>query len=156
MGLRSAFAAPLCFAARWTVTSGVAAAASLGEAARRTKAGTVCSTYSFVGGKIDYAIHPLDVDHGLGVLSLSTIYCLLFDQALYGWKVTFGWTLGSFLAAAVLWLNRYWNVERCRAVYAELQLYADALEHANEHEPDLEICRVRILLAQGLRDVKLD
>jgi hypothetical protein len=40
-------------------------ASGLGEAARRTKAGTACSTYSFIGGQIDYATNPLQVDHGL-------------------------------------------------------------------------------------------
>lgn len=39
-------------------------ATGLGEAARRTKAGTECTTYSFVGGEIDHAINPLEVDHG--------------------------------------------------------------------------------------------
>lgn len=37
----------------------------LGEAARRTKAGTQCATYSFIGGETDYTINPLEVDHGL-------------------------------------------------------------------------------------------
>lgn len=40
-------------------------ATGLGEAARRTKAGSRCSTYSFVKGEIDYAVDPLEVDHGL-------------------------------------------------------------------------------------------
>lgn len=40
-------------------------ATGLGEAARRTKAGLKCTTYSFVGGEIDFAINPLGVDHGL-------------------------------------------------------------------------------------------
>lgn len=40
-------------------------ATGLGEATRRTKAGTSCATYSFVGGAIDYATSPLQVDHGL-------------------------------------------------------------------------------------------
>ena len=37
----------------------------LGEAVRRTKAGVECSTYSFVGGIVDFAVNPLEVDHGL-------------------------------------------------------------------------------------------
>jgi hypothetical protein len=40
-------------------------ATGLGEAARRTKAGNNCTTYSFIGGAVDYAVNPLDVDHGL-------------------------------------------------------------------------------------------
>ena len=40
-------------------------ATGLGEAARRTKAGVKCATYSFVGGDIDFAVTPLEVDHGL-------------------------------------------------------------------------------------------
>ncbi len=37
----------------------------LGEAARRTKAGEDCAAYSFEGGAIDFAVNPLNVDHGL-------------------------------------------------------------------------------------------
>ncbi len=37
----------------------------LGEAARRTKGGIECATYSFIGGNTDYAVKPLRVDHGL-------------------------------------------------------------------------------------------
>ena len=37
----------------------------LGEAARRTKAGENCATYSFEGGAIDFAVDPLQIDHGL-------------------------------------------------------------------------------------------
>jgi hypothetical protein len=37
----------------------------LGEAARRTKSKELCSSFSFVGGRKDFAVHPLDVDHGL-------------------------------------------------------------------------------------------
>ena len=37
----------------------------LGEAARRVKAGSECCTYSFVRGEIDYAVNPLEVEHGL-------------------------------------------------------------------------------------------
>lgn len=37
----------------------------LGEAARRTKAGEECGTFSFTGGCTDFAITPLEVDHGL-------------------------------------------------------------------------------------------
>lgn len=40
-------------------------ATGLGEAARRTKAGEDCAAYSFEGGPIDFAVNPLDVDHGL-------------------------------------------------------------------------------------------
>lgn len=37
----------------------------LGEAARRTKAGRACTTFSFEGGDIDFAVDPLVTDHGL-------------------------------------------------------------------------------------------
>ncbi|TBG66106.1 hypothetical protein ELG72_24935 [Rhizobium leguminosarum] len=37
----------------------------LGEAARRTKADAPSTTFSFVGGPKNFAIHPLEVDHGL-------------------------------------------------------------------------------------------
>ena len=37
----------------------------LGEATRRTKAGTECTAYSFVGGVTNYEVNPLEVDHGL-------------------------------------------------------------------------------------------
>lgn len=37
----------------------------LGEAARRTKAGEDCAAYSFEGGTRDFAVNPLQVDHGL-------------------------------------------------------------------------------------------
>ncbi len=37
----------------------------LGEAARRTKAGENCAAYSFEGGAVNFAVDPLDVDHGL-------------------------------------------------------------------------------------------
>jgi hypothetical protein len=37
----------------------------LGEAARRTKSKELASTFSFVGGAVDFATSPLDVDHGL-------------------------------------------------------------------------------------------
>lgn len=40
-------------------------ATGLGEAARRTKAGEDCAAFSFEGGPIDYAVTPLEVDHGL-------------------------------------------------------------------------------------------
>lgn len=40
-------------------------ATGLGEAARRTKAGEDCAAFSFEGGPIDFAIAPLEVDHGL-------------------------------------------------------------------------------------------
>lgn len=40
-------------------------ATGLGEAARRTKAGEDCATYSFEGGATDFAVNPLEVDHGL-------------------------------------------------------------------------------------------
>lgn len=37
----------------------------LGEAARRTKLGENCATFSFEGGVIDFAVDPLVTDHGL-------------------------------------------------------------------------------------------
>jgi hypothetical protein len=37
----------------------------LGEAARRTRSGELASTFSFVGGALDFATSPLNVDHGL-------------------------------------------------------------------------------------------
>lgn len=37
----------------------------LGEAARRVKAGTECTTFSFTRGAVDYAVNPLEVEHGL-------------------------------------------------------------------------------------------
>ncbi|MCC4252495.1 hypothetical protein LL251_08695 [Sphingobium naphthae] len=37
----------------------------LGEAARRTKAGETCATYSFAGGPVDFARDPLEIDHGI-------------------------------------------------------------------------------------------
>ncbi|MBP2489135.1 hypothetical protein JOH50_004862 [Rhizobium leguminosarum] len=40
-------------------------ATGLGEAARRTKSNAPCATFSFVGGLKDFALHPLEVDHGL-------------------------------------------------------------------------------------------
>lgn len=40
-------------------------ATGLGEAARRTKASEDCACYSFDGGPIDYAVDPLEVEHGL-------------------------------------------------------------------------------------------
>lgn len=40
-------------------------ASGLGEAARRIKSGEDCAAYSFEGGGTDYAINPLEVDHGL-------------------------------------------------------------------------------------------
>ncbi|CDZ72570.1 Hypothetical protein NGAL_HAMBI2610_41950 [Neorhizobium galegae bv. orientalis] len=40
-------------------------ATGLGEAARRTRAGEDCATYSFEGGESNFAIDPLEVDHGL-------------------------------------------------------------------------------------------
>lgn len=40
-------------------------ATGLGEAARRTKAGEECAAFSFEGGPIDFAIDPIEVDHGL-------------------------------------------------------------------------------------------
>lgn len=40
-------------------------ATGLGEAARRMKAGSECTTFSFPGGKTDFAVNPLEVDHGL-------------------------------------------------------------------------------------------
>lgn len=40
-------------------------ASGLGEAARRTKAGENCATFSFEGGAIDFAVDPLVTDHGL-------------------------------------------------------------------------------------------
>lgn len=40
-------------------------ATGLGEAARRTKAGEDCGSFSFKGGPIDFAVDPLEVDHGL-------------------------------------------------------------------------------------------
>ncbi|WP_199555243.1 hypothetical protein [Sandaracinobacteroides hominis] len=40
-------------------------ATGLGEAARRTKASEDCASYSFEGGEIDFAVDPLEVDHGL-------------------------------------------------------------------------------------------
>lgn len=40
-------------------------ATGLGEAARRTKAGIACTTFSFAGGNTDYSPNLLLVDHGL-------------------------------------------------------------------------------------------
>lgn len=40
-------------------------AGGLGEAARRTKFGAYCCTFSFVGGQVNFALDPLHVDHGL-------------------------------------------------------------------------------------------
>lgn len=40
-------------------------ATGLGEATRRTKAGEDCASYSFEGGPIDFAVDPLEVEHGL-------------------------------------------------------------------------------------------
>jgi hypothetical protein len=40
-------------------------ATGLGEATRRTKFGEDCATFSFEGGATNYAIDPLEVDHGL-------------------------------------------------------------------------------------------
>ena len=64
-------------------------ATGLGEAARRTKAGVKCATFSFVGGAIDFAISPLEVDHGLreeryGRYSVANLWQTdaLVDQAL--------------------------------------------------------------------------
>jgi hypothetical protein len=37
----------------------------LGEAARRIKAGEDCATYSFEGGQSNFAIDPVEIDHGL-------------------------------------------------------------------------------------------
>lgn len=37
----------------------------LGEAARRIKSGEDCAAYSFEGGATDYAVDPLEIDHGL-------------------------------------------------------------------------------------------
>ena len=64
-------------------------ATGLGEAARRTKAGVKCATFSFVGGAINFAISPLEVDHGLreeryGRYSVANLWQTdaLVDQAL--------------------------------------------------------------------------
>ncbi len=61
----------------------------LGEAARRTKAGVECATYSFVGGRINFAVSLLRVDHGLreeryGRYSVSNLWetDALVNQAL--------------------------------------------------------------------------
>ena len=43
----------------------------LGEAARRTKMGEDCATFSFVGGPVDFAIDPLMTDHGLAEARLG-------------------------------------------------------------------------------------
>lgn len=40
-------------------------ATGLGEAARRIKSGEDCAAYSFEGGATDYAVDPLEIDHGL-------------------------------------------------------------------------------------------
>lgn len=40
-------------------------ASGLGEAARRTKSGEDCATFSFAGGQIDFSLDPLVTDHGL-------------------------------------------------------------------------------------------
>lgn len=40
-------------------------ASGLGEAARRTKRDEVSSTFSFIGGDVDFGSDPLRVDHGL-------------------------------------------------------------------------------------------
>ncbi len=55
----------------------------LGEAARRTKFGEDCATYSFVGGPINFAVTPLEVDHGLiedrlGTYSINNFWA--FDK----------------------------------------------------------------------------
>ena len=40
-------------------------ATGLGEAARRIKGGEDCAAYSFEGGAVNFAVNPLEVDHGL-------------------------------------------------------------------------------------------
>jgi hypothetical protein len=64
-------------------------ATGLGEAARRTKFGLTCATYSFIGGLIDFAVSPLEVDHGLpeeryGRYPVANVWAIesLIDQAL--------------------------------------------------------------------------
>ena len=37
----------------------------LGEAARRTKGDVPCGAFSFPGGKVNFAVNPLEVDHGI-------------------------------------------------------------------------------------------
>lgn len=73
-------------------------ATGLGEAARRAKAGTECTTYSFVRGEIDYAVTPLEVDHGLqeeryGRYPVTNLWQTdaLIDQALAAEAPTKSW-----------------------------------------------------------------
>lgn len=73
-------------------------ATGLGEAARRTKAGTECTTYSFAGGTIDYSVSPLEVDHGLreeryGRYAVTNLWQTdaLVDQALAAEAPTQSW-----------------------------------------------------------------
>lgn len=50
----------------------------LGEAARRVKAGESASTFSFVGGLVDFSQSPLVVSHGLAEDRLGTYHVLNF------------------------------------------------------------------------------
>ncbi|MET0398207.1 MAG: hypothetical protein ABW277_15505 [Longimicrobiaceae bacterium] len=61
----------------------------LGEAARRVKAGETASTFSFEGGKVDFRISPLRVDHGLADDRLGII------------DVANTWTVEDLTAAAL-------------------------------------------------------
>jgi hypothetical protein len=80
-------------------------ATGLGEAARRTKAGAECTAYSFVGGTIDYAVNPLQVDHGLhgdryGQYPVANLWQTeaLIDQALAAEAPSQSWS--ALVAAA--------------------------------------------------------
>ena len=89
-------------------------ATGLGEAARRTKAGIECATYSFFGGDVDYAVDPLEINHGL-------------REERYGqYLVSNVWKSGAL-------------VERARATYAPSGTWSALIEVARQHFPNLEI-----------------
>lgn len=89
-------------------------ATGLGEAARRTKAGYDCATYSFAGGDIDYALDPLEVDHGL------------LEERLGRYEIANVWQVDALLA---------------RAVEAEVpaRTWTDLIQSARSRFPSLEI-----------------
>lgn len=86
----------------------------LGEAARRTKAGEECAAYSFEGGSINFAVDPLEVDHGLveeryGRYAVRNIWSV---DALVNHGLSSGPSVNSWKAL----------VERARARFRHLEI----------------------------------
>lgn len=114
----------------------------LGEAARRTKAGDRCATYSFVGGEVNFAVSPLEVDHGLredryGRFSVANIW---ETDALVGQALSEEAPIRSWHALIEAARLRFPNLEICE-LYANSALAREPFE-GSLRDRSLELMKV--------------